>query len=47
MVQGTNSPPIPQGKGVKKNHAFSQTIVNKLDKVMIDLLFVYCAIDNW
>ena len=26
MVQGTNFPPIPQGKGAKKNHAFSERI---------------------
>jgi len=29
MVQGTNFPPIPQGKGAKKNHAFSEYIDNQ------------------
>jgi hypothetical protein len=38
MVQGTNFPPIPQGKGVKKNHAFLEQIDNK--KVKLLTLFV-------
>jgi len=46
MVQGTNFPPISQGKGVKKNHVLSQSIVNELDKIVFNVIFVHYTIEN-
>ena len=44
MVQGTNFPPISQEKGVKKNHALSQSIVNESNKVFS--YYSFCTLYN-